>query len=319
MGWAACDDRAAARQRRSEIPFDFRDDFPGFGHAAHAALAAGHRSFLRSGEHDAAGLQERDVGAGCRVLPHADVHRRRGDHVLVGGKEHGRREVVGDAARHFCERVRRRRRHDQDVGFARQPDMAHFGFVGEGKEIAIDLFLAEGGHRQRGDEPGCGFREHAAYGGAAFAQAAYQLETPVRGDAAGDDQENAFAAQHPSAPERFAAAHARRSSRESRETATRRPRSVFHARPSRRVPAGPSGGGAVRRAGSFGRRRHGDASAFPSRAGVIPPQFVPPRRASGAGRAARERPPRRAAGIPADGPVPETPPPAAPRSWPCLR
>ena len=76
------------------------------------------------------------------MFPHANIHRRRSHHVLVGGQQHGGGQVVADALRHFRQNICGRRRDEHQIGIARKLDMSHLGFVGQGKQISIDLVLA---------------------------------------------------------------------------------------------------------------------------------------------------------------------------------
>ena len=73
--------------------------------------------------------------AGMR--PHARVHGRRDEDRLVGREQHRRGEVVGEAVRHLGEEVGRRRRDDDEVGLARQADVADLVLVVEVEEVLV--------------------------------------------------------------------------------------------------------------------------------------------------------------------------------------
>ncbi len=78
---------------------------------------------------DAVAAERGDVAPGRRMQPHADVHRRRDEHAFVGGQKRGGGEVVGQAVRHSRQQIRGRRRDHDEIGLARQFDVAHLGFV----------------------------------------------------------------------------------------------------------------------------------------------------------------------------------------------
>ena len=127
------------------------------------------------------------------MLPHAHIHGGRDEHRLVGGEQHGGGEIVGEAMRHLGEEVGGRRRDDDQVGLARQADMADLGLVLEVEQIGEGLLLGEHGERERGDELGAAFGQDRAHGGAPLLQAAHELEALIGGDAAADDQQDALA------------------------------------------------------------------------------------------------------------------------------
>ena len=125
------------------------------------------------------------------VRPHHHVHRRRHQDRLVGGEQGGGGEIVGEAMRHLGEQVGAGRRHHDQVGLARQADMAHLGFVGQREQLLIDLVAADRGEGERRDELGAAPGQDHAEADAAIAPAPDQLQRLVGGDAAGNDQENA--------------------------------------------------------------------------------------------------------------------------------
>ena len=96
--------------------------------------------------------QLRDIALRRRMQPHPHVHRRGDQHPLVGREQRGRGEIVGEALRHPGQQIGGRRRDDDEIGVARQFDMAHLGFVGQREQVVVDLVAAERGGRQRRDE-----------------------------------------------------------------------------------------------------------------------------------------------------------------------
>ena len=125
------------------------------------------------------------------MRPHHQIHRRGDQHRLVGGEQSRRREIVGEPRRHPRDQIGGRRRDDDEIGLARQADMAHLALVGQRQEVVIDLVLAERGDRERRHELLRRRGHDAAHRGAALAQPADQVEALIGGDPAGDDQQNA--------------------------------------------------------------------------------------------------------------------------------
>ena len=192
------DQRAPAGERpvAPQHRVDGGDDLDRLRHAAGAVFVAGHGAVVGTHEDDTAFLQRFDVGHGRGVGPHAHVHRRRREHRLVGGEQHGGGEIVGQAARHARQQIGGRRRHDQQVGIARELDVAHLALVGQGEHVAVDTVFREGLQREGRDELRAGFRQHAAHRGAAPAQEADQFSRLEGGNAARDDQQDTLAVQH---------------------------------------------------------------------------------------------------------------------------
>ena len=58
------------------------------------------------------------------MAPHARIHRGRDQHRPVGREQHGGGKVIGMAARHLRHQIGGRRRDDDHIRFARQPDVA---------------------------------------------------------------------------------------------------------------------------------------------------------------------------------------------------
>ena len=179
--------------RRLQRAFDRRDDRQRLGHAAGPIFAAGHFPVVRPDEQHAVAAQGRDVALGGGVQPHAQVHRRRDQRALVGRQQRRRREIVGEAERHVGDEVGGRRRDDQEVGLARELDVAHARLFRRGEQVGADRLAAERLGRKGRDEP-LGRGGHGdAHRRAAFAQAANQVERLVGRDAAANDQQDAGA------------------------------------------------------------------------------------------------------------------------------
>src|SRR5262249_183987 len=90
----------------------------------------------------------------------------------------------------------RRRRHHEQVGVARELDVAHLAFVGQREHVAVDAVLAQCLQREGRDELGAGLGKHAAHRRTAFTQAADELERFERRNAPCDDQQNPLALEH---------------------------------------------------------------------------------------------------------------------------
>src|SRR3546814_948383 len=102
------------------------------------------------------------------------------------------RSVVGLSRRHLREQVGGRRRDDDQIGLARELDMPHLDLVFEVEEAGVDLVLAQGRKRQRRHELLARARQHAAHGHARLAEQPDELDALVSGDAAADDEQDAF-------------------------------------------------------------------------------------------------------------------------------
>ena len=144
MGRAAGDDGAPSAQRAgSQLGLDRREYFRRLGHAAKAELAAGHGPFAGADAADATALEQRQIGLGGGMVPHAHIHGRRDQRRLVAGEQGRRGEIVGDALRHLGQDVGARRCYDHEVGLAAQADVPHLALVRQREEIGVDLVFAE--------------------------------------------------------------------------------------------------------------------------------------------------------------------------------
>ena len=97
------------------------------------------------------------------------------------------------AAGQFRHQVGGRRRHHDEIGFAREPNVADVEFTARVEQIGEHALADDGAGRQRRDEMLGRFGENAAHGDAALLQAPDEVERLVGGDAAADDQQHALA------------------------------------------------------------------------------------------------------------------------------
>ena len=181
-------ERSAAAHHR----FDRGGDFKRLGHAASPSFAAlGHFPGIRTDDADAVGAELREIALRCLRRPHVRVHRRSEQDRFVGREQHGGREIVGMAAGHFRDQIRGRRRDDDQIGVARQADMADIEFALRIEQVGVGAFTGERASRKRRNEMLRGGGENAAHANAAILQAADQIERFVGGNAATDDEQDA--------------------------------------------------------------------------------------------------------------------------------
>ena len=171
--------RASCRSRRS----------PTAGHAARPNSPQAVLPFHRADEAHAVGLKP---PKDCAASRHAATCA------------HSSRVPRGSACRSRAVRSRRGRsprrspswrggrrlpRHHQEVGLARQFDMAHLDFVGEREQVLMDLVAAEARERERRHELLSGARQDAANGRLRLRKVRNELERLVGRNSAPDDQE----------------------------------------------------------------------------------------------------------------------------------
>ena len=126
------------------------------------------------------------------MLPHAHVHGRHHQDRLVRGEQHGGGKVIGEARIGLGHQICGGGADDDQIGRARELDMAHLGFFIEVEQFGIGLVAGERGDGKRRDEFLSGLGHDAAARNAATAKFADQLEALIGRDAAADDEENAF-------------------------------------------------------------------------------------------------------------------------------
>ena len=199
MGRAAGDDNMASGQRadRLGVREKVRDgcgDLQRLGHPAGTSFAAlGHFAAIGADEANAIARQGHDVALGCRMHPHARVHRRGGEDRFVGRKKHGGGEVISVSAGHAREHVGRGRSNNDQIGFAAEADVADVVFVLAVEQLGEDAVAGYGAYGQRCDELLCGTSHDRAHAGAAFPEPTDQVEALIGGNAAADDEKNALA------------------------------------------------------------------------------------------------------------------------------
>ncbi|MNS67853.1 hypothetical protein D3C72_1011160 [compost metagenome] len=179
----------SGQQARDGVEDDVR-----LGHAAGAELAAGHDAVVRADHSHAVeaveALEPFDIGLHRRVQPHAHVHGRGQQHLLVGGQKRGRGQVVGHPVRRLGDQARGGRRHHHQIGPARQLDMAHGRLVFRHEQVLPHRMAGQGRQRHGGDELGPRLGQQAHHLGPGLFQQARQLQRLVGGDAAADDQQD---------------------------------------------------------------------------------------------------------------------------------
>ena len=175
--------------------FDRGGDLQRLSHAPEPALAGlRHLAFVGADQRDAVGHELREIALRCFVRPHMRVHRRRQQNFRAGREQHGGGEIVGVTARHLGHQVGGRRCNDDEIGFAREANVADVEFARGIEQIGEHALADNGAGRQRRDEMLGRLGENAAHGEAALLQPADEIERLVGGDAAADDQQHALGA-----------------------------------------------------------------------------------------------------------------------------
>ena len=117
------------RLRREQI-LDRGGDLQWLGHAAEPALALlSHFALVGTDEGDAVGNELREITLRRLVRPHVRVHRRCEKNFRPGGKQHRGGEIGGQAVHHLGHQVGGRRRDDNEIGLARETDVADVEFA----------------------------------------------------------------------------------------------------------------------------------------------------------------------------------------------
>ncbi len=176
-----------------ERGFDRAKNSLRLAHAAGPIFPAGHVPLLGADEERAVRSQALDVAARRGMKPHAQVHRRREQHALVGGEQQRRREIIGETIGGARQHIRCRRRDDDEIGLARQSDVPHLAFQRRAEEIGMDGSPGKGGEGQLGDEFFARGRQHDAGRSAGLTHPADELERLVGRDPTADDEQNTLA------------------------------------------------------------------------------------------------------------------------------
>ena len=170
---------------------DRSKDCFGFSHPARSELTAGHSPLIGSDEGDAVSCERRQISLRSRVIPHAHIHRRGHENRLVGGQQDRSGQVIRQAVCAPGDQIGCGRGDDHQVGGPRELNVTHFCFVGQGKEVGVNLVLGQGGERQWGDELRSGAGQNRPHGHAGAPQQSGQFQTLVGGDTAPDDEQHA--------------------------------------------------------------------------------------------------------------------------------
>ena len=96
------------------------------------------------------------------------------------------------AAGELGDQVGGRRRHHDQIGLARQPDVTDVELAACVEQIGKHALAENGAGRERGDEMLRRLSENAAHGEPALFQPPDQIERLVGGNAAADDQQHAL-------------------------------------------------------------------------------------------------------------------------------
>ncbi len=99
------------------------------------------------------------------------------------------------AARHLGHEIGGRRRDHDEIGVAREPDMADVELGAGVEQVEMGALAGNGAGRQRRDEFLRGRGHHHPHRAAALAQPPDQVERLVGRDASPDDEENAPASE----------------------------------------------------------------------------------------------------------------------------
>ena len=172
------------------------DNLQRFRHAAGPIFATGHIAVIRADKTDAVAFQYGAVALGCRMLPHAHIHRRGHQHRRIGGQKQRRGQIAGQSLRHFRHQIGGARRHNDQISRTGQLDVAHLGLIGQVKQIAIDLLTRQCGDGQRCHKLLAGTGQYRCDRCAALGQPPDQIKRLIGSDSATDDQQYAFSSQH---------------------------------------------------------------------------------------------------------------------------
>ncbi len=149
--------------------------------------------FLRA-DHDRAARNERlQIGLGGGGGEHPAVHRRRDHQRAVRGERGERQQVIGQAERHFCDRVGGDRRDQEQIRRTGEVHMQHVRFGAPQFGIGVRGKAGDRLKGERADEPRRGFGEQHVHVGARLGELARQVDRLVGRDGTGYSQQDAFA------------------------------------------------------------------------------------------------------------------------------
>ena len=145
---------------------------------------------------DAVLAQRRAVAARGRMRPHLRVHRRRHQHRLVGGEQHGRGEIVGDGRWRASPSGRRWPAPRRSGRLSRDSRIWPTSCSSWRSNRSVKTWSADSAPTDSGVTNSCAAAVIThAHRGAALAQPADQVERLVGGDAAADDEQDALAGE----------------------------------------------------------------------------------------------------------------------------
>ena len=101
-----------------------------------------HLAFVRADQRDAVGDELREIALRRLVRPHVRIHRRRQQDFRCRRQQHRGGEIVGVTAGHLRHQVGGGRRHHDEIGFARETNVADVEFAA-GIEQVGEHALAE--------------------------------------------------------------------------------------------------------------------------------------------------------------------------------
>jgi hypothetical protein len=157
----------------------------------------GHLAVIGPDEGDAVGGKRGAVAARGRVLSHMRGFMAGATSTaLVGGQQRRGGEVVGEAVRHLRHQVGGGRRHDDQVGLARQLGYGRHRARPERSNRSVKTRSAESAPTDSGVTNCSAARRHdAAHAERRARAAADQVEALVGRDAAADDEQDALAGE----------------------------------------------------------------------------------------------------------------------------
>ena len=144
-------------------------------HSPGARLAARLIARRRAQESHAARFEQRAIRLHGRVRPHRLVHRRRQHDRRRRGEANCREQVAAETGRQRAQEVRRGGSDDDDIGPARELDVAHRGFRGRIPEVVAHTPPGHGLERQRADELARATRHDDLHFAATIDEAANEL------------------------------------------------------------------------------------------------------------------------------------------------
>ncbi|MDV7397870.1 hypothetical protein RZS08_41095, partial [Arthrospira platensis SPKY1] len=100
--------------------------------------------------------QSRDIGNGCRMLPHLAVHGRSNHYRCQRSKVQRGQQIGGQTMRKLSYAMRGGRRNQQQISLVRQLDMSRIPAISLGPQIVTDRIPRQRLQGHRRDEFGSG-------------------------------------------------------------------------------------------------------------------------------------------------------------------